>query len=78
MNIKIKLYGTLREYATHRAPYRWEGQLDDGGTVADAVSSVGCPPENVIRVIRDGKPLSPLESLDDGDLLYFIANLGIG
>lgn len=78
MNIKIKLYGILREYATHRTPCRWEGQLDEGGTVADAMRSVGCPPEEVIRVIRKGIPISRSESLSDGDLLYFLANLGIG
>jgi hypothetical protein len=78
IKVTVKLYGVLREYANREKPARWVGELPEGADVDTALRAVKCPKEKVILILREGQPLSLEEKILDGDLLYFIANLGIG
>ncbi len=78
MKVTVKLYGHLREYATHTQPPRWEGTVPAGSDINVVIGNIGCPRKQVVRVLRDGLPIELSEKVRDGDLLYFLSHLGGG
>jgi molybdopterin converting factor small subunit len=78
MNVTVKLYGDLRDYATHTRPHRWEGEVPSRADVRAVIEQIGCPRKKVVRVLRDGLPVSLDTDVREGDLLFFLSRLGGG
>ncbi|NLV84402.1 MAG: hypothetical protein GXY60_07550 [Spirochaetales bacterium] len=78
MHIRARLYGDLVKYATDTKPYQWLGELAEGSTVTHLFSAIGCTEKEVVRILRNGIPITIEEQLQDGDVIYLLTRLGIG
>lgn len=78
MHIRVRLYGDLVKYATDTKPYQWLGELAEGSTVTHLFSAIGCTAKEVVRILRNGIPITIEEQLQDGDVIYLLTRLGIG
>ena len=82
MKITLKLYATLRDYLPVDQLGVADLQLDDAGTVPDALAAVGVPLSQAHIVLLNGRhvlrPDIPTRALRDGDVLAVFPAIGGG
>jgi sulfur carrier protein ThiS len=82
MKITLKLYATLRDYLPVEQLGVADLQLDESGTVPDALAAVGVPLGQAHIVLLNGRhvlrPDIPTRSLRDGDVLAVFPAIGGG
>ena len=68
MRVTIEALGALRKYLPE-GENRTAAELPEGGTVADALASIGAPPETQYNAAIEGQLVYTDTVLKDGDCL---------
>ncbi|MBN1483754.1 MAG: MoaD/ThiS family protein [Chloroflexia bacterium] len=68
MQVQVRLYATLRQYAPHTQigePVPW--QLPPGSSVAELIAQLPVPDQEVKRIFVNHRAVKPDHLLQDGD-----------
>ena len=63
MEIEIRLFASLRNYANHKSKI----ELEDGANVSDFIEKIGVPPSEVAIILVNGRHAHEDQRLHDGE-----------
>jgi sulfur carrier protein ThiS len=78
MQVRVKLYGTLRRLSQEGTPGFWQGDLPNGTQIRDLIVILGTRESEVAAASVDGQ-ICPLDQeIRDGTLITLVTNVGGG
>jgi sulfur carrier protein ThiS len=78
MQVRVKLYGTLRRLSQEGTPGLWQGDLPRGTQIRDLIAILGTSESEVAAATIDGQ-LCPLEQeITEGMLITLVTHVGGG
>lgn len=66
MNVRVKLFATLRKYMPAGAGDTLTLELPDGAAVSDAIAALGIPSDRARMIVSNNEQLAPTSPLQDG------------
>lgn len=79
MQVEVRLYGVLRKYLPNTRPGEgYKVDLPEGATVADLMSALGMPVDDVNQAFVNGQTVDLAHVLADGDNVRVFSPLGGG
>ncbi len=66
MQVRARLYGTLRRFSLPDTPGRWTGELPQGATIGDLLEHLGIEPREVAAASIGGE-IKPLDTAVPAD-----------
>jgi len=78
MDVRVRLFGTLRRFSSPGVPGVWVGQLAAHSTLDDLVKVIGATDREVLTATINGS-ISPMKAvLHDGDEVVLVTPMGGG
>jgi molybdopterin synthase sulfur carrier subunit len=78
MHVEVRLYATLRRYATASAGGILHVDVPEGGKAADAIAAVGVDADEIHLLMINGVIASADQVLAEGDRLGLFPSVGGG
>ena len=78
MQVKVKLFGTLRRLSKPGTPGIWQGELPDGTKVKDLFELLGAGKYEVYTAAINGNPCTFDDVIPDGAEVILVTPVGGG
>jgi sulfur carrier protein ThiS len=78
MQVRVKLYGSLRRLSNEKTPGMWQGDLPPGSLIRDLIATLGTGETEVAAAAIHGEICPFDQEIQDGMVISLVTHVGGG